>query len=119
MPSRFKQFLQRWAITTVAVVLAEWTVPGLQCGNWKFLVVGALILGMLNAVLRPLMVVTSLGFMAALNVAIGVKAALLGGALGLLAAEVVYLLLHTTPWWWLWGALAGRAPSIPCGVAAR
>ncbi len=34
----------------------------------------------------------------------GVKAALLGGALGLLAAEVVYLLLHTTPWWWLWGA---------------
>jgi STE24 endopeptidase len=34
----------------------------------------------------------------------GAKAALLGGALGLLAAEIVYGLLRMTPWWWLWGA---------------
>jgi STE24 endopeptidase len=42
----------------------------------------------------------------------GAKAALLGGALGLLAAEIVYGLLRMTPWWWLWGAalfLAGYA----------
>jgi STE24 endopeptidase len=42
----------------------------------------------------------------------GVKATLLGGALGLLAAEIVYGLLRLTPWWWLWGAgvfLAGYA----------
>lgn len=42
----------------------------------------------------------------------GAKAALLGGALGLLAAEIVYGLLRITPWWWLWGAalfLAGYA----------
>lgn len=32
------------------------------------------------------------------------KAALLGGMLGLLAAEVVYALLRLTPWWWLWAA---------------
>jgi STE24 endopeptidase len=32
------------------------------------------------------------------------KAALLGAALGLLAVEIVYALLCTTPWWWLWGA---------------
>jgi STE24 endopeptidase len=32
------------------------------------------------------------------------KAALLGGILGLVAAEVVYGLLRLTPWWWLWGA---------------
>lgn len=29
------------------------------------------------------------------------KAGLLGGALGLLAAEIVYGLLRLTPWWWL------------------
>jgi STE24 endopeptidase len=32
------------------------------------------------------------------------KAALIGGILGLLAAETVYALLRLTPWWWLWGA---------------
>jgi STE24 endopeptidase len=34
------------------------------------------------------------------------KAALLGGVLGLLAVEIVYGLLRSTAWWWLWGAAA-------------
>ncbi len=34
------------------------------------------------------------------------KAALIGGLLGLLSLEVVYALLASTPWWWLWAALA-------------
>jgi len=34
------------------------------------------------------------------------KAALIGGALGLLAAEIIYALLRVTPYWWLWGAAA-------------
>jgi STE24 endopeptidase len=33
------------------------------------------------------------------------KATLIGTALGLVAVEVVYALLRTSPWWWLWGAL--------------
>ncbi len=40
------------------------------------------------------------------------KAALIGGALGLLAVEVVYALMRWSPWWWLSGAvlfLAGYA----------
>jgi Zn-dependent protease with chaperone function len=32
------------------------------------------------------------------------KAALVGGLLGLVGAEIVYALLHATSWWWLWGA---------------
>ena len=41
-----------------------------------------------------------------------VKAALIGGTLGLLAVLIIYALLRVTPWWWLWGAaifLAGYA----------
>jgi Zn-dependent protease with chaperone function len=41
----------------------------------------------------------------------GVKAAALGGAIGLVMAEVVYALLRATPWWWLWSALALLAVS--------
>jgi len=32
------------------------------------------------------------------------KAMALGGSLSLVAAEVIYLLLSVTAWWWLWGA---------------
>lgn len=41
-----------------------------------------------------------------------VKAALIGGTLGLLAVLIIYALLRVTLWWWLWGAaifLAGYA----------
>jgi STE24 endopeptidase len=34
-----------------------------------------------------------------------VKAALIGGALGLLGALLVYGLMRQTPWWWLWAGL--------------
>lgn len=40
------------------------------------------------------------------------KAAAIGGALALVAAEIVYALLRATSWWWLWSAvvfLAGSA----------
>jgi STE24 endopeptidase len=36
----------------------------------------------------------------------GIKAALIGGLLAMLGAEVVYGLLRATAWWWLWSALA-------------
>jgi STE24 endopeptidase len=35
----------------------------------------------------------------------GVKAALIGGALGLLGAEIVYGLMRQTPRWWLWAGI--------------
>ena len=40
------------------------------------------------------------------------KASLVGGILGLIGAEIVYALIRTTHWWWIWGAavfLAGYA----------
>ena len=33
------------------------------------------------------------------------KAAAIGGALGVLGAEIVYGLMRETTWWWLWGAV--------------
>src|SRR6059036_1016203 len=40
------------------------------------------------------------------------KAALLAGALGLAAVEVVYALLHATPLWWLWAAVVFLAANV-------
>jgi putative membrane protein len=55
-----KRFLQQWLIGTLAVLVAVYVVPGVQYQKPLDLVVASLLLGVLNAVLRPLLVVLSL-----------------------------------------------------------
>lgn len=55
-----KRFLQRWAITTLAVTVAAHVVPGITYDHWVALLVASLLLGVLNAVLRPVLMVLSL-----------------------------------------------------------
>jgi putative membrane protein len=77
MPPRLKEFLQRWAIITLAVLIAEWLVPGIHSPRWTGLLAATLILGTLNMILRPLLIAGTVAAMAGINVLIGVKAALL------------------------------------------
>lgn len=55
-----KSFLQRWLITTLAVLLATYIIPGIECSKPFDAVIVALILGILNAILRPLLLFLSL-----------------------------------------------------------
>lgn len=54
------QFLVRWGITAVAVLVAVQVVPGLECPTWEGLIAAALLLGLLNAFVRPLLTLVSL-----------------------------------------------------------
>jgi putative membrane protein len=60
MPEKFKLFIQRWIISTVAVLVATYLVPGIKYGNWKDLLVATLVLGLLNVFLRPILMLLSL-----------------------------------------------------------
>lgn len=60
MPPMLKEFLQRWVITTVAVLVATHVVRGISYDNWQALLVATLTLGLLNAFLRPLLMLLSL-----------------------------------------------------------
>src|SRR6185436_6638797 len=60
MPENLKDFLKRWAITTVAVLVATHIVNGIHYDNWQGLLVATLLLGLLNAFLRPLLMLLSL-----------------------------------------------------------
>ncbi len=60
MPEKFKLFIQRWIISTVAVLVATYVVPGIKYGNWKDLLVATLVLGLLNVFLRPILMLLSL-----------------------------------------------------------
>lgn len=74
---KLKEFVQRWAITTFSVLVAEWIVDGIRTDNVKGLLVATLLLGTFNTLLRPLLVATTVGAMAALNAFLGLRFALL------------------------------------------
>lgn len=59
MPSGFLQFLQRWVVTTLAVLVASTVVRGISYDSASALFVASLLLGFLNAFIRPLLFVLS------------------------------------------------------------
>ena len=60
MPDKLKAFIQRWVISTLAVLVATYVVPGIKYGDWRDLLVATLVLGLLNTFLRPLLLLLSL-----------------------------------------------------------
>jgi putative membrane protein len=57
-----REFLIRWLITTLAVLGATWMIPGLSCDSAGALLGGALLLGIINALVRPVLLLLSLPF---------------------------------------------------------
>ena len=57
-----KEFLIRWFVTTLAVLGATWLIPGLSCDTTGALLGAALLLGIINALVRPVLLLLSLPF---------------------------------------------------------
>lgn len=56
-----RAFLGRWLVTVIAVLCAAYVVPGVDFhGNYVALAVAALLLGVINAFLRPLLLLLTL-----------------------------------------------------------
>jgi putative membrane protein len=55
-----KWFLQRWLVTTAGVLIASELVDGIRYDTYGGLIVASLLLGILNAFLRPIMLILSL-----------------------------------------------------------
>jgi len=60
MSSKPKSFLQRWLISTVAVLVATYIVPGIHYQGWLSLLVATFVLGILNIFVRPMLMLLSL-----------------------------------------------------------
>jgi putative membrane protein len=76
MPPKLKEFLQRWAITTVAVLAAAHMVEKIHYDHWHGLLIATLLLGLLNAFLRPLILIATVGLLGAFNFALGLRFAI-------------------------------------------
>jgi putative membrane protein len=53
-------FLIQWAITGIAVLVAVKIVPGIEIDDMGSAIIAALVLGLLNAFVRPLLVLLTL-----------------------------------------------------------
>jgi putative membrane protein len=53
-------FVLHWLVTAVALGVAAWILPGIHVSSATALVVAALVLGFVNAVIRPLLVIITL-----------------------------------------------------------
>src|SRR5512136_1137860 len=63
MSRQLKSFLQRWIVTTVAVLVATHVLrPRIDYDNWQALLVATLLLGLLNAFIKPVLMLASLPF---------------------------------------------------------
>jgi putative membrane protein len=62
---RIMRFVIHWLITIVALIVAALIVPGIRVADtnaWIAFIVMALILGVINALLRPILRLLSIGF---------------------------------------------------------
>ena len=84
-----KEFMIRWASTTFAVLIASGVVPGITFENAEALIWAGLLLGILNAVVRPVLLVLSLPLIVL--------------SLGLFIPVVNALLLHFVGGGWIAG----------------
>ncbi len=55
-------FLIRWLITTLAVMAAAWVLPGISYDSTGALLGASLLLGLINAFVRPVLLLLSLPF---------------------------------------------------------
>jgi putative membrane protein len=60
MSGSFKEFMQRWIVTTLAVLVAALCVRGIHYEDVLALLLASLLLGLLNAFIRPLLLLLAL-----------------------------------------------------------
>lgn len=103
MPEKLKAFLQRWIISTVAVLVAAFILRGkIDYGDWLDLLAATLLLGLLNSFLRPLLMLLSLPL---LIFTLGLFSIVINAALLLLVSAVMGREhFHVDGFWW---AVAG------------
>ncbi|MFM7213378.1 MAG: phage holin family protein [Verrucomicrobiota bacterium] len=102
MPVTFLSFLQRWVITTLAVLVAAWIVPGISYRDAGSLILASLVLGFLNAFVRPILLLLSLPF---LILTLGLFVPVVNALLLLLVADLVTGFRVGGFWDAFWGGL--------------
>ena len=95
-------FLIRWLVNTLALLAVVWVIPGIHVDRWETVAVAALILGLFNAFLRPVIVFLTLPFQI---VTLGFSILLVNGLMLYLVSKIVEGFYITSFWSAFWGAI--------------
>jgi putative membrane protein len=110
MSAELKSFLQRWAVCTVAALVATYIVPGIEYGKWPDLLIATFLLGLLNTFLRPLLLLLSLPL---LIFTLGLFTLFINAVLLLAVGALMGGRFHVAGFWpAFWGALVISVVSI-------
>jgi len=97
-----KQFVFRWAVTTVAVMVASSVIDGIRYDTVAALIGASLLLGILNAFVRPFLLILSAPL---ILLTLGFFILVLNGLLLLLVPSVVVGFHVHSFWSAFWGAI--------------
>lgn len=102
-PKPVQSFLKRWAVTTLAVVVADIICPGIEIKDLTGVIIAPLVLGLLNAFMRPLLLLLSLPL---LILTLGVFLWVINALLLLFTSNLAGEHFQVDGFWW---AMAGAA----------
>jgi putative membrane protein len=102
MSPKLKTFLQRWVVTTLAVLVASNLGLGIEYDTVSGLLVASLLLGIFNAFLRPILMLLSLPL---LLVTLGLFTLVINALLLLWVGSLVPA-FHVRDFWAVGGATA-------------
>jgi putative membrane protein len=88
-------FVIRWLVTTIAVLVAAHLVPGIGYEGWGALLGASLLLGIINAFVRPILLLLSLPF---IIVTMGLFIFVINALLLLLVSKIVPA-FHVAGFW--------------------
>jgi putative membrane protein len=108
-PVTFLNFLQRWVVTTLAVLVAAWMIPGLSYDTASSVILASLFLGFLNAFVRPLLLLFSIPL---LVLSLGLFVPILNALLLMLVDNLVKGFHVAGFWAAFWGGLVISVVSI-------
>jgi putative membrane protein len=97
-----RRFLMHWLLSSVALAVTAWILPGVSIETIASLLAASLVLGFLNAVLKPLLVLLTLPLTI---VTLGIFYFVLNGLLFALGAAIVPGFVVTGFGWAFLGAI--------------
>jgi putative membrane protein len=101
--STIKRFLQGWGINTAAVLVASLLLPGISYDHdWRVLLLASLLLGVLNAFVRPILMLVALPV---LIVTLGLFMLVINALLLMLVSGIVHGFEVRSFGWALLGAI--------------
>src|SRR6266536_1902966 len=97
-----KHFVFRWAVTTIAVMVASSVIRGIRYDTIAALIGASLLLGILNAFVRPFLLIISVPL---ILLTLGLFILVLNGLLLLLVPHVIVGFHVDSFWSAFWGAI--------------